>query len=111
MQRVSIKSIIAPHFWNTFNSKKTNQIYEGGRNSTKTSMIAIKIVYNCLNNINCSAVALRNHKTDLRKSVYKEIKRACSRLGLIENIDYKATVAPMEIKFNNGNTIYFAGRR
>ncbi len=109
MERISIKNIIAPHFWNTFNSKKVNQIYEGGRNSTKTSMIAIKIVYNCLSNDNCSAVALRNHKTDLRKSVYKEIKRACKRLGLIEDIDYIATVSPMEIKFNNGNAIYFAG--
>lgn len=109
MERISIKNIIAPHFWNTFNSKKVNQIYEGGRNSTKTSMIAIKIVYNCLSNNNCSAVALRNHKIDLRKSVYKEIKRACKRLGLIEDVDYRATTSPMEIKFNNDNTIYFAG--
>ena len=109
MERISIKNIIAPHFWNTFNSKKVNQIYEGGRNSTKTSMIAIKIVYNCLSNDNCSAVALRNHKIDLRKSVYKEIKRACKRLGLIEDVDYRATTSPMEIKFNNDNTIYFAG--
>jgi len=106
---IRIRDIIAPHFWNTFNSKKTNQIYSGGRNSTKTSMIAIKIVKCCLEYDNCSAVALRNHKTDLRKSVYKEIKRACKRLGLIENIDYTATVSPMEIKFNNGNTAYFAG--
>lgn len=109
MERISIKNIIAPHFWNTFNSKKVNQIYEGGRNSTKTSMIAIKIVYNCLSNDNCSAVALRNHKIDLRKSVYKEIKRACKRLGLIEDVDYRATTSPMEIKFYNDNTIYFAG--
>ncbi len=109
MEKISIKNIIAPHFWHTFNSKKVNQIYEGGRNSTKTSMIAIKIVYNCLSNDNCSAVALRNHKIDLRKSVYKEIKRACKRLGLIEDVDYRATTSPMEIKFNNDNTIYFAG--
>lgn len=109
MERISIKNIIAPHFWHTFNSKKVNQIYEGGRNSTKTSMIAIKIVYNCLSNDNCSAVALRNHKIDLRKSVYKEIKRACKRLGLIEDVDYRATTSPMEIKFYNDNTIYFAG--
>jgi len=107
--RVNIKEIIAPHFWNTFNSKKTNQIYEGGRNSTKTSMIAIKVVYNCLANDNCSSVALRSHKTELRNSVYKELKRACKRLGLIEEIDYTTTVAPMEIRFDNGNTIYFAG--
>lgn len=108
---VRIRDIIAPHFWKTFNSKKTNQIYEGGRNSTKTSMLSIKIVNCCLSYDNCSAVCLRNHKIDLRKSVYKEIKRACKRLGLIEDIDYRATVSPMQIKFNNGNTIYFAGRR
>lgn len=107
--QIKIKEIIAPHFWNVFKSKKSNQIYEGGRNSTKTSMIAIKIVYNCLANDNCSAVALRSHKTELRNSVFKELKRACKRLGLIEGIDYKTTVAPMEIKFNNENTIYFAG--
>lgn len=109
MTRIKIKDIIAPHFWNTFNSKKTNQIYKGGRSSTKSSMISIKIVYNCLNNNNCSAVVLRKHQNQLRKSVYKEIKRACKRLGLKEDIDYEAGLSPMEIRFNNGNTIYFAG--
>ena len=87
MNQVRIKNIIAPHFYPVFNSKKTNQIYEGGRNSTKTSMIAIKIVYNCLNEDNCSAVCMRNHQVDLRKSVFREIKRACGRLGLVEGID------------------------
>lgn len=110
MSRVSIRDIIAPHFVPYFNSRKTNQIYEGGRNSTKTSMIAIKIVYNCLNEDNCSAVCMRNHQIDLRKSVFREIKRACHRLGLVEGIDYKATVSPMEITFfKNENKIYFAG--
>lgn len=107
--RVRIRNIIAPHFWNTFNSKKINQIYKGGRSSTKSSMIAIKIVYNCLNNLDCSAVVLRKHQNQLRKSVYKEIKRACKRLGLEEGIDYEAKLSPMEVKFDNGNTIYFAG--
>lgn len=107
---INIEDIIAPHFYRTFNSRKTNQVYQGGRNSTKTSMIALKIVTNCLQNENCSAVALRNHQTDLRKSVYKEIKRACMRLGLIEKVDYKATVSPMEITFmKNNNKIFFAG--
>lgn len=110
IRKTNIREIIAPHFYTTFNSKKTNQIYEGGRNSTKTSMIALKIVTNCLNNDNCSAVCLRNHKIDLRTSVYREIKRACAREGLAESIDYKATVSPMEITFfKNENKIYFAG--
>lgn len=111
MKQINIEDIIAPHFYSTFNSRKESQIYEGGRNSTKTSMIAIKIVYNCLSNSNCSAVVLRSHKIELRNSVYKEIKRACTRLGLVEEFDYTATVAPMEIHFKNENTIYFAGRR
>ena len=109
MIRVNIRDIIAPHFYNTFNNKKSNQVYKGGRSSTKSSMISIKIVYNCLNNNNCSAVILRKHQNQLRKSVYKEIKRACKRLGLQEGIDYEAGLSPMEIRFNNGNTIYFAG--
>lgn len=107
---MKISSQIAPAFKYTFNSHKTHQIYAGGRNSTKTSMISLKIVYNCLKENDCSAVILRKHQVDLRKSVYKEIKRACKRMGLIENVHYKAKLAPMEITFlQNGNTIYFAG--
>lgn len=107
---MKISEIIAPSFKRTFNSYKVHQIYKGGRGSTKTSMIALKIVFNLLNEDNCSAVVLRKHQNQLRKSVFKEIKRACKRLGLIENVHYKATTSPMEIKFcDNGNTIYFAG--
>lgn len=109
-KQIRIKKIIAPHFYKTFNSKKTHQIYKGGRNSTKTSMCAIKIVKNCLKEDNCSAVILRRHQNQLRKSVYKEIVRACKRLGLIEGLDYIAKLSPMEIQFiRNKNTVYFAG--
>lgn len=107
---MKISQQIAPSFIRTFNSYKMHQIYKGGRGSTKTSMIALKIVFNCLKENNCSVVVLRKHQNQLRKSVYKEIKRACKRLGLVEKIHYNATTSPMEIKFtNNGNTIYFAG--
>ena len=92
---MKISSQIAPSFNRTFNSHKTHQIYNGGRGSTKTSMISLKIVYNCLNENNCSVVVLRKHQNQLRKSVYKEIKRACTRLGLVENIHYISTVSPM----------------
>ena len=107
---MKLSSQIAPAFIHTFKNYKTHQIYKGGRGSTKTSMISLKIVYNCLNESNCSVVVLRKHQNQLRKSVYKEIKRACSRLGLVENVHYTSTVSPMEIKFlQNDNTIYFAG--
>ena len=107
---MKLSNQIAPSFIHTFKSHKTHQIYKGGRGSTKTSMISLKIVYNCLKEDNCSVVILRKHQNQLRKSVYKEIKRACTRMGLVENIHYVSTVSPMEIKFlQNGNTIYFAG--
>ena len=105
-----ISSQIAPAFKQTFKSHKMHQIYPGGRNSTKTSMLSLKIVFTLNKEENCSAVVLRRYQTDLRKSVYKEIKRACKRLGLIEGIHYKAKLAPMEITFfQTGNTVYFAG--
>lgn len=107
---ISLKSLIAPHFWGIFNNLKVHNVIYGGRGSTKTSMIALNIVFSCINDDNCAAVVLRRYQNLLRNSVYKEIKRACRRLGLIENVDYKANVSPMQIIFlKNRNTIYFAG--
>ena len=104
-----LKEIIAPTFWGTFKSKKPRQIDKGGRGSTKTSKNSLKVVYHCIQEEKCSAVVLRNHQVDLRKSVYKEIKRALKRLGLVENVHYQAYLSPMYIHLWNGNNIYFAG--
>lgn len=105
---ISLKDIIAPHFWNIFNNLKVHNVIYGGRGSTKTSMIALNIVFNCISDDDCSAVILRRYQNLLRNSVYKEIKKACKRLGLVEKVDYCAYVSPMQIVFDNGNTIYFA---
>ncbi len=104
-----LSEIIAPSFWKTFNSKKPRQIDKGGRGSTKTSKNAIKVCFHCLNEKQCSAIVIRKYQNTLRDSVYKEIKRALRRLGLIENVDFSCTVQPLRVKLNNGNTIYFAG--
>ena len=108
-RNINIKDIISPSFWNIFNSKKPYIILEGGRGSTKTSMCSLKLVYHCLSEKKCSAIVLRKYQNTLRNSVFKEIKKASSRLGLIENKDYIANVSPMKITFYNGNSIYFAG--
>lgn len=106
---MKLKEVIAPTFWKTFKSKKSRQIDKGGRGSTKTSKNSLKIAYHCIHEGNCSAVILRNHQVDLRKSVYKEMKRALKRLGLIGGVHFKAYLSPMYIKLWNGNNIYFAG--
>ena len=107
--QIRLRDVIAPHFWSVFNHFKMHNIIYGGRGSTKTSMIALYITYKCISDDNCSVVILRRHQNQLRNSVYKEIKKACSRLGLQEGIDYRAYTSPMQIKFYNDNTIYFAG--
>lgn len=75
MSNIKLSDIIAPHFKETFLSKKTYQIDSGGRNSTKSSKNALKIAYHVISEKNCSAIILRMYQTDLRKSVYKEMKR------------------------------------
>lgn len=106
---MKLSELIAPSFWNTFNSKKPRQIDKGGRGSTKTSKNSIKIPIHCLTEEKCSAIIIREYQNTLRDSVYKEIKRALKRLKLIEGIDYTCTLQPLRVKLNNGNTIYFAG--
>lgn len=109
-QIIDIKDIIAPHFYKTFNSKKRHQIYKGGRGSTKTSMIAIKIDEFNLEYLNCNAIIIKRYQNTIRNSVFKEIKRALKRLGLYEGLDYTATVSPFQIHLNQTeNNIYFAG--
>ena len=106
---IDLKDIISPSFWNVFNSKKSYIILEGGRGSTKTSVSSLKLVYHCISEENCSAIVLRKYQNTLRNSVFKEIKKASSRLGLTEGYDYIANVSPMKITFFNNNSIYFAG--
>lgn len=109
MPQVRLKELIAPHFWNTFNSKTTHQIDKGGRGSTKTSKNSLKIAFHCLSEEKCSAVIIRRYQNTLRNSAYKEEKRALKRFYLEEGTDYTAFKSPAEIHLNNGNNVYFAG--
>jgi len=107
---IDLKNITASHFWNCFNSKKPHQIYAGGRASTKTSMLSLKIAKFNLQYENCNAIIIKRYQNTIRNSVFKEIKRALKRLGLTEDVDYKATVSPFQIHINKtNNDIYFAG--
>lgn len=107
---IDLRDLIAPHFYKTFNSKKPHQIYKGGRGSTKTSMISLKTDDFNLEYLNCNAIVIKRYQNTIRNSVFKEIKRGLKRLGLVEGIDYKATVSPFQIHiFQTNNDIYFAG--
>ena len=103
-----ISDLIIPKFWPAFNDREhTHKILTSGRAGTKSSEAAIEVVYKIVSEEDCSAVVIRKRHNKLRKTVYKEIKRAIKRLGLPESL-FKITVSPMEITYKpNGNTIYF----
>lgn len=109
-QTTRISDLIIRKFWPVFNDKEhTHKILTSGRAGTKSSEAAIEVVYKIVSEEDCSAVVIRKRHNKLRKTVYKEIKRAIKRLGLDERL-FKITVSPMEITYKaNGNTIYFTG--
>lgn len=107
---VRISDLIIQEFWDVFNDEEhTHKILTSGRAGTKSSEAAIETVFKIVQDTAGSAVVIRKRHNKLRKTVYKEIKRAIKRLGLDERL-FKITVSPMEVTFlENGNTIYFTG--
>ena len=109
-QEIRISDLIIRKFWDVFNDEDhVHKILTSGRAGTKSSEAAIETVFKIVQDIDGSAVVIRKRHNKLRKTVYKEIKRAIKRLGLDERL-FKITVSPMEVTFlENGNTIYFTG--
>lgn len=107
---IRLSDILIEKFWDIFNDEAhTHKILTSGRAGTKSSAAAIETVFKLVRDTDGSAVVIRKRHNKLRKTVYKEIKRAIRRLGLDERL-FKITVSPMEITFlENGNTIYFTG--
>ncbi len=107
---VKIRDIIIPKYYKLFNDKKhMHHILTSGRAGTKSSYMGIKAVYSIISDDKCSVIVLRKRHNKLRKTVYKEVLRAITRLGL-DKKDFKITKSPMEIQYKkNGNTIYFTG--
>lgn len=109
-REIRISDLIIRPFFKVFNdTEHTHKILTSGRAGTKSSEAAIEVVYKIITIPDCSAIVIRKRHNKLRKTVYKEIKRAIKRLGLPESL-FKITVSPMEITYKaNGNTIYFTG--
>ena len=109
-REIRISDLIIRPFFKVFNdTEHTHKILTSGRAGTKSSEAAIEVVYKIITIPDCSAIVIRKRHNKLRKTVYKEIKRAIKRLGLDERL-FKITVSPMEITYKaNGNTIYFTG--
>lgn len=105
-----LSEIIVPKFQINFNSEKPHQVNKGGRGRGATSTKAARIAYRAISEKDKSFVVIRRHSNKIRRSVFKEIKKALLRLGLLEGTDYNSIMQPFEIEIvENGNKIYFTG--
>ncbi|MFA8439312.1 PBSX family phage terminase large subunit [Pueribacillus sp. YX66] len=116
---INIQKEVNPHFKSVWTSKKPYNILKGGRNSFKSSVIALKLAYMMIQYIakgeKANVVVLRKVASTIRDSVYNKIQWAIGKFGFTvvagnDSGDFKATVAPFKITHNaTGSTFYFYG--
>lgn len=116
MSEVSLKSIIAPSFYNVHKDIKqglhTHYWLKGGRGSTKSSFISTEIPLNLMKDASegnyTNAIVFRRVKDVLRGSVFEQILWALDKLGVssLWNISY----SPLRVTYTpTGQQILFKG--
>ncbi|MRG86995.1 PBSX family phage terminase large subunit [Salinibacillus xinjiangensis] len=110
---VNIQKEVNPHFKPVWNTKKPYNILRGGRNSFKSSVIALLLVYMMVRFLNkgekANVVVVRKVANTIRDSVYLKIQWAISKFGLLD--DFDCTVSPFKITHKaTGSTFYFYGQ-
>lgn len=105
-----ISEIIIPKYQKIFNNRTYKHIIlTSGRAGTKSSFTGIRGIYQLASDPSGSVVVLRKRHNKLRKTVYKEMLRGISRLGIPKS-RFLITRSPMEITYKKyRTTMYFAG--
>lgn len=109
-KQIRVSDLIIPKYQSIFNNRKIKHIIlTSGRAGTKSSFAAIRGTYQIIQDKTGSIVVLRKHHNKLKKTVYKEMLRGISRLGVSKK-KFKITMTPMEITYLRYNTtMYFTG--
>lgn len=105
-------NMIAPSFSSVLfdieNEEHSEYVFPGGRGSTKSSFVSLKVIDLIEKHSDMHACILRQVGETLRTSVYQQMLWAIEALDL--SAEYKATVSPLEItKISTGQKIYFRG--
>lgn len=103
---------INPHFYKVWNTNKPNIIFKGGRGSFKSSVVAFKLCMMMYQQIvqgnTANVICIRENKTNLRTSVYRQIIWALGRMNLLDEFD--CFVSPMIITHKQtGSSFIFYG--
>ncbi len=109
---INIQKEVNPHFKTVWTTKKPYNILRGGRNSFKSSVIAIMLVFMMLlymtKGEKANVVVIRKVASTIRDSVFLKIQWALDKFGLSDQ--FQSTVAPFKIMHKGtGSTFYFYG--
>jgi phage terminase large subunit len=107
-----LSNVIAPSFHTIHKDIKqeshTHYWLGGGRGSTKSSFVAIEIIFGIMSDKNANAVAMRKVKDTLKDSVYEQLTWAIDVLGVEEY--WKASISPLSLTYTpTGQKIIFRG--
>lgn len=84
--KIKLSDVIAPSFKGIHRDIKkdghTHYWLKGGRGSTKSSFVALEIIYGIMRDPEANAVVLRKVKDTLRDSVYEQLTWAIEKLGV-----------------------------
>lgn len=111
--KVSVQENVNPHFKSVWTTSKPYNVLKGGRNSFKSSVIALLLVYMMIPFIvagkKANVVVIRKVGNTIRDSVFLKIQWALNKFGLSER--FKATVSPFKIQDTvTGSCFYFYGQ-
>src|SRR5699024_9680797 len=91
--QINIQEEVNPHFKDVWTTKKRYNILRGGRNSFKSSVIALKLVFMMIWYImrgeKANIVVIRKVANTIRDSVYLKIQWALQKFGILD--DFKLT--------------------
>lgn len=110
---IDIQKNVNPHFKVVWKSTKPYNVLKGGRNSFKSSVVALKLVmmmaFFIKQNKKANIVVIRKVGNTIRDSVYLKIQWALRLFGLIDK--FKMTVSPFKIEYKGtGSSFYFYGQ-
>lgn len=108
-----VQKNINPNFKSVWLTDKPYNVLKGGRNSFKSSVIALKLIYDLVPFLNktekANIVVIRKVANTIRDSVYNKMQWAINTIGLSNR--FKSTVSPFKITdLVTGSSIYFYGQ-
>ena len=110
---VRIQDNVNPHFKEVWTTSKPYNVLKGGRNSFKSSVIALLLVFMIIPFLiageKANVVVIRKVGNTIRDSVFLKIQWALNKFGLSGR--FKATVSPFKIQDTvTGSCFYFYGQ-